>query len=102
MDRLSPFAQSYLSGCLIFLCIMLAFCVLRAITGKGITNRILGVSMICTLIVIMTCVFAAYMGESYLLDVAILFALLGILIIEILTRVILGKTEKSEGKPDDN
>lgn len=105
MGELSGFAYNYILGALIFLCFVMFFCLLRAIFGKGLTDRILGVNMICTVTVMMICLLSCILGESYLLDVGILFALLAIVIIEILTRVVI--TQKSRGtdredKKDDN
>ena len=102
MNDLSNFANLYLNGALIFLCLMLALCVIRAITGRDIASRILGVSMICTLTVIMIAVLSALIGESYLLDIAILFALLSVLIIEVITKAFIKKKPKNGGHSDDN
>lgn len=72
------------------LCLMMVVvfvCLIRAIKGPRITDRVVALNMIGTLVVMMICILAYLLGEAFLIDVAILYALLNMLVVVILTRV---------------
>lgn len=91
--------SSFLSLSLIILSVFLGLAVLRAITGKSLSNMALGVSMSTTLVVLMILIYAVKNSLDYLIDISLLFALLSIFIVEILTRVLLSyKNKDKEGE----
>ena len=62
----------------------------RAIQGPRIADRIVSINMICTLTMTMICILAAMLGEGYLVDVALIYALLGFLAVVVLCKVYMG------------
>lgn len=94
-------------GFLIFaMCIMtlvMFVCMVRAVLGPSITDRIVALNMIGTLVVLMICMIAYLLEETFLVDVAILYALLNMLVVVILCRVASrrpGETEEQEASHD--
>lgn len=72
------------------LCLMMVIvfvCLVRAIKGPRITDRVIALNMIGTLVVMMICILAYLLEEAFLIDVAILYALLNMLVVVVLTRV---------------
>lgn len=72
------------------LCLMMAVsfvCLIRAIKGPRVSDRVIALNMIGTLVVMMICILAYLLEEAFLIDVAILYALLNMLVVVILTRV---------------
>lgn len=72
------------------LCLMMVVvfvCLIRAIKGPRITDRVIALNMIGTLVVMMICILAYLLEEAFLIDVAILYALLNMLVVVVLTRV---------------
>ena len=65
-------------------------CLFRAIQGPRIADRIVSINMICTLTMTMICILAAMLGEGYLVDVALIYALLGFLAVVVLCKVYMG------------
>ena len=60
--------------------VMLAFLtifIVRAIKGPSIWDRLLGLSLISTKVILIIVFFASYNQIAYLLDLAIVYALLG-------------------------
>ena len=60
--------------------ILLAFLALYfviAVKGPSVWDRLLGLNLVSTKIVIIILVFASFRGAAYLLDYAIVFALIG-------------------------
>ena len=72
------------------LCLMMVIvfvCLVRAIKGPRVTDRVIALNMIGTLVVMMICILAYLLEEAFLIDVAILYALLNMLVVVVLTRV---------------
>lgn len=72
------------------LCLMMAVCfvcLVRAIKGPRVSDRVVALNMIGTLVVMMICILSYLLEEAFLIDVAILYALLNMLVVVVLTRV---------------
>lgn len=90
------------------LCLMMVIvfvCLIRAIKGPRITDRVIALNMIGTLVVMMICILAYLLEEAFLIDVAILYALLNMLVVVVLTRVATTRhyeihPEEQEGRHD--
>ena len=55
----------------------LTFFIIRAVQGPSIWDRLLGLSLISTKVILIIVFFASYNQIAYLLDLAIVYALLG-------------------------
>lgn len=78
------------NGALAVLGVLLIFCLIRAIRGPRITDRVISVNMMGTLVVIAICILAFLMGEDYLVDVAMVYTMLSFLAVVVLTKVYMG------------
>ena len=58
---------------------------LRAIVGPRVTDRIICINMIGTKIIIFICVLAGLLREDFLIDVALVYALINFISIVVLT-----------------
>ena len=75
---------------IVALCVMVGVCfvcLIRAVKGPRITDRVVALNMIGTLVVMMICILSYLLEEAFLIDVAILYALLNMLVVVVLTRV---------------
>ena len=81
---------------------ILAFLVLcgliRAIRGPRIADRIVSINMISTLVIAMVCILAVQKGEGYLVDVALIYSLLGFLAVVVLCKVFMGIVSERKQK----
>ena len=75
---------------LVCLSVLTLLCLFRAIRGPRIADRIVSINMISTLTLAMICVLAMILGEGYLVDVALIYALLGFLAVVVLCKVYMG------------
>lgn len=89
MIELTPLLENLLITAMIVLAFLSAGCLVRAAKGPNFTDRLMAVNIICTLVVVFLAILAYLQGHSYLLDIAILYALLNVVALEILTRVII-------------
>ncbi len=93
--------QALYTGALVFLSILTLLCLLRAIGGPRVADRIVSINMISTLTIAMICILALLQNEGYLVDVAIIYALLGFLAVVVLCKVYMGiALEKREKKKE--
>ena len=82
--------------------ILLALCMLavlvRLIKGPRVTDRILAVNALTTLITGEICLLSRYLQVDYLIDVALIYALLGFVVNTLLTRTLSGMKKKEAEK----
>lgn len=70
--------------------VLMLCCLIRAIRGPRVADRIIAVNMLGTLTVIVICVLAFLMGQGYLVDIAIIYTMLSFLAVVLLTKVYMG------------
>ena len=73
----------------LFLSVTAFFCLIRAIRGPKLADRIVATNMICVKIIVLIVIVGAYVGEEYLIDVAFIYTLLSFLAIVVFTRFML-------------
>jgi len=71
--------------------IFLSLYIVRIIRGPSIWDRLLGLNLISTKIVLIIIIFASLQETSYLLDFAIAYTLLGFIGIMLIARFLLGR-----------
>ena len=83
---------------LVILGILLFLCLLRAIRGPRIADRVVGINMIGTIIIMMIAILALMLEEGYLLDIAIIYAMLSFLAVVVLVKIYIGvyRAQKNE------
>lgn len=75
---------------LVFLAVMLFLCLIRAIIGPKIADRIVSVNMMGTMIMVILAILAVMKQEGYLVDICIIYAMISFLAVIVLTKVYLG------------
>ena len=87
---------------LIFLAIMVVLCLIRAIVGPKVGDRIVAINMMGTMIMVIIALLASMLGEGYLVDICIIYAMISFLAVIVLTKVYMGVyRQKKEAKSDD-
>ena len=72
-------------GSLAVLVLLALVCLVRCILGPRISDRVMAVNMIGTLTIIMVVVFVVHLGEAYLADIALIYAMISFLsVVELL------------------
>ena len=97
--------QSLYLAVLVVLSVLALLCLVRAIQGPRIADRIVSINMISTLTIAMICILANMQNQGYLADVALIYALVGFLAVVVLCKVYMGialeqreKKQKEEAK----
>ncbi|MCR5273630.1 MAG: sodium:proton antiporter [Lachnospiraceae bacterium] len=75
---------------------MAFLCLIRAIMGPRTSDRVVAVNMMGTIIIAITLDLSLYLNEGYLVDIAIIYALLSFLAVVVLTKVYMGVYEEKK------
>ena len=75
---------------LVIIGLLVIACLVRAIRGLRIADRVIAANMIGTLVVITICILSFVMNEGYLVDIAMIYTMLSFLAVVLLTKVYMG------------
>ena len=88
--------KTILTAMLVILALCMLAVIVRLIKGPRVTDRILAVNALNTLITAAICLLSRYLGVDYLVDVALIYALLGFVVNTLLTRALIGQKRKED------
>jgi len=88
---------------LIFLAVMVVLCLIRAIIGPKIADRIVAINMMGTMVMVILGILALMLEEGYLVDICIIYAMISFLAVIVLTKVYMGvyQQKKMEEEKED-
>ena len=85
---------------LIILAIFLILCLIRAVIGPKVADRIVSVNMMGTITIVIIGILSLLLGEGYLVDICLIYAMISFLAVIVLCKVYMGvyleKKEKEE------
>ena len=84
---------------LVILAIMLFACLVRAIKGPRIADRLMAVNMMGTMVMVMISILALLLNAGYLVDVCLVYAMISFLAVVVLSKVYIGIYEEQRHKP---
>ncbi len=93
---------------LIILALMLLACLLRAVRGPRIADRLVAINMMGTMVMVMISVLALKMDEGYLIDICLIYAMISFLAVVVLSKVYIGiyrerqERQKNSNKTEEN
>ena len=93
-------------GILCVLAAMILLCLIRAVIGPRITDRVVAINMIGTMVMVGIAVLSVVKNEGYLVDICLIYAMISFLAVVVLTRIYTGvykeaKNKKTEGDEDN-
>ena len=99
MELVNQFAWLFY-GILSIQAVLLLFCLIRAVVGPRIADRLVAVNMITTLVTVMIAILAVLKGEGYLIDICLIYAMISFLAVVVLSRIYTGvyRQEKDHQK----
>ena len=89
--------EKLLTGTLMILALLMLALMPRVVKGPRFTDRIVAINAINTMVTASICLLSRLHRAGYLLDVALIYALLGFTATTLLTRLLAAEREK-EGK----
>ena len=70
--------------------VLLLLCLIRAVVGPRIADRLVAVNMITTMVTVMIALLAVLKGEGYLIDICLIYAMISFLAVVVLSRIYTG------------
>lgn len=89
MEILNSAREFLLGFVMVVMAIILILALIRAIIGPRFTDRIVAINMIGTEVIIIICVLAYLIGEQYLVDVALVYAMISFLAVVVMVNLYL-------------
>lgn len=71
--------------------------IIRSIVAKTMINRFIGINILTTIVLIAICVLAVFFKESYLPDIALVYAFLSCIAVMLLCRIYINLFGNKEG-----
>ncbi|MBO5373403.1 MAG: sodium:proton antiporter [Lachnospiraceae bacterium] len=75
---------------LVILAVLFFMCLIRAVVGPRMADRIVAVNMLGTMVIVAIATIAVMLKEGYLVDICLIYAMISFLAVIILTKVYMG------------
>ncbi len=82
--------EMLLVGAMIVLAILIIVSIGRSVLGPGISDRVIAVNMIGTIIIMLIAILSLFLDEGYLVDVCLIYAMISFLGVVVLCKVYTG------------
>ena len=99
MELMNRF-EWFFYGILSLQAVLLLLCLIRAVVGPKIADRLVAVNMITTMVTVMIAILAVLKGEAQLIDICLIYAMISFLAVVVLSRIYTGvyREEKDHQK----
>ncbi len=82
--------RTLFTAALLFLAVLLIFCLIRAIIGPRVADRLVAVNMSSTIVMVIIAILTLMLDEGYLADICLIYAMISFLAVIVLTKVYMG------------
>ncbi len=79
---------------IVILALALFLCLIRAIKGPRIADRIVAVNMMGTMVMVIMTALSLLLKENYLVDISLIYAMISFLAVVVITKVYIGIYEE--------
>lgn len=86
---------------LIVLSFMLLVCLIRAVKGHRVADRLMAVNMMGTMVMVMISILALLLREGYLVDICLIYAMISFLSVVVISKVYIGIYEEQHHYQED-
>ena len=83
-------------GILSVLAVMLVLCLIRAVIGPRIADRLVAVNMMGTMVMVSIALLAVLKDQGYLVDICLIYAMISFLAVVVLSRIYTGVYRESK------
>lgn len=82
--------QLLFMGAVLILAMLIIISVIRSVKGPRVADRIIAVNMIGTMTIMIISILSVYLGENYLVDICLIYAMISFLGVVVLSKVYTG------------
>ena len=90
------------SAALVYLAVLMAVMLMRAICVSGVTNRLIAINMIGTMVNAAILILSSMLKESWLVDVALIYTMISFVTVLILARVMIPAPAAASGEEESH
>lgn len=90
MELIEQAYDILMTAAVFIIAVLIILSIIRSILGPGISDRIIAVNMIGTMVIMVTAIFSVWMEENYLADVCLIYAMISFLGVVVLCKVYTG------------
>lgn len=102
MDKIIVIQNNILLVALIILALMLFGCLIRAVKGPLVADRLVAVNMMGTIVIVMIATLAIMLAEGYLADICLIYAMMSFLAVIVLAKIYIGVYEEKKKNFDSD
>ena len=86
----------------ICIALLIVACLIRSVLGPRVTDRIVAVNSIGTMTIVIIAILSVFLGEAYLLDICLIYAMISFVAVVVLTKIYTGvyRQEHAEEKEE--
>lgn len=93
--------RSVFISALIFLAVMVFLCLIRAVKGPSVADRIVSVNMMGTMVMVIIAILALLLKEGYLVDICLIYAMISFLAVIVIAKVYMGVHKEHENEKEE-
>lgn len=98
MELITQYYEYLFWGVLVVLAVSTIVSLIYVIRAHLTVDRIIGINLISTIVVVMICVLAKLLGEDYLVDIAVVYVVLSFIAVLLLCRIYINLFDKKQGE----
>jgi multicomponent Na+:H+ antiporter subunit F len=102
MELITQYYEYFFWGVLVVLAVCSIVSLIYVIRAHLTVDRIIGINLISTIVVIMICILAKLLGEDYLVDIAVIYVVLSFIAVLLLCRIYINLFDKEKGDEERN
>lgn len=102
MELIQQVYAAVMSVAVVALAVLIVISIVRSILGPGISDRIIAVNMIGTMVIMITAILSVMLNENYLADICLIYAMISFLAVVVLSKVYIGIYEEKHHKKDSD
>ncbi|MCI9047864.1 MAG: sodium:proton antiporter [Hungatella sp.] len=90
MELIQQVYAAVMSVAVVALAVLIVISIVRSILGPGISDRIIAVNMIGTMVIMITAILSVMLNENYLADICLIYAMISFLGVVLFCKVYTG------------
>ena len=90
MELIQQVYAAVMSVAVVALAVLIVISIVRSILGPGISDRIIAVNMIGTMVIMITAILSVMLNENYLADICLIYAMISFLGVVLFCKVYAG------------
>lgn len=93
--------RPFFIGLLVLMACLLFACLIRAVKGPRIADRIVSVNMIGTMVIVIISIASVMLHEGYLMDICLIYAMVSFLAVVAISKMYMGIYHEKQNEKEE-